>query len=202
MQKIVRNASVIALALSLASCVATRRPVAAVPLAEQAAVLQGLPGYTLAGRVGITGVNAGISAGLQWQQRKAASNVRLSGPLGLGATEIHFERDALRITTSRGDKLEGEAAQQVLAQQLGFTPPLGALRYWVLGVPTPDNAITGEVRDASGLLTAFEQEDWKLQFEEFRPQATVQGTVQVPTRLLAERANLRLRLIIDNWDLQ
>jgi outer membrane lipoprotein LolB len=202
MQKIVRNALVIALAFVLVSCVATRRPIAAVPVAEQAGVLRGLAGYALTGRVAITGVNAGRSAGMQWQQRKAASNLRLSGPLGLGATEIHFERDALRITTSRGDNLEGEAAQQVLAQQLGFTPPLGALRYWVLGVPTPDAAITGEVRDAAGQLTAFEQQDWKLQFEEFAPQATAQGTVQVPTRLLAQRANLRMRLIIDNWDLQ
>jgi outer membrane lipoprotein LolB len=202
MQKIVRNALVISLTIMLVSCVASRRPVAAVPLAEQAAVLQGLSGYALTGRVAITGVNAGVSAGMQWQQRKAASNVRLSGPLGLGATEIHFERDALRIMTSRGDKLEGEAAQQVLAQQLGFTPPLGALRYWVLGLPAPFEATSGEVRDAAGLLTAFEQQDWKLQFEEFRPQATAQGTVQVPIRLLAERADLRLRLIIDSWDLQ
>jgi outer membrane lipoprotein LolB len=121
--------------------------------------------------------------------------------LGLSAMEIRQGQGALRITTSRGDKLEGEAARLVLAQQLGFAPPLDALRYWILGVPAPGDAATAEVRDAAGVLTAFSQQGWQLQFEEFRPQPTARGAVQVPARLLAQHAELRLRLVVDSWQL-
>jgi len=74
----------------------------------------------------------------------------LDGPLGAGGVQVTSDGTAISIVTSRGDRLDNDAARAELANRLGFDPPLDSLRYWIQGVPEP-----GHPRRIAGFAAAL-----------------------------------------------
>ncbi|MGC4028621.1 MAG: lipoprotein insertase outer membrane protein LolB [Steroidobacteraceae bacterium] len=186
----------------LAGCaVQPALPTAVLDAGAQRTLLAGLQRFSFEGRVAATSETGGAQATLAWEQQGGESLLRLSGPLGLGATRVRLGAGALSITTSRGEQLEGDAALAALGTQVGIQPPLAQLRYWVLGLPAPDS-VAEESLDAGGRLAGLAQQGWTVSFNEYRAQRLPQGQVQLPRRLTASHADLRLRMVIDKWNLQ
>ena len=69
-----------------------------------------------------------------------ASNLALDGPLGIGGLRVELDGQEIGIETSRGEKLDGDAARAELERRLGFALPLAELRWWLLGIPAPGEA--------------------------------------------------------------
>ncbi len=185
----------------LAGCV-TRPPGSTVVLDAAAgrALLANLGHFTFEGRVAANTASGGTQASLAWEQQEATSLLRLSGPLGMGVTRLRLAAGDIVITNSRGEQLEGDAALAALGTQVGMQPPFEALRYWVLGLPAPDSAAS-ESLDADGRLAALAQQGWDVTFDEYRAHSLPQGQVQLPRRLTARHDDLRLRIVIDRWNL-
>ena len=80
--------------------------------------------------------------------------------MGAGSLRMNFGDQDLRVETSRGQVLEGVQAQGVLNDQLGFAPPLEALRYWLLGLKAP-GADALEERGPDGQLLWLTQLGWR-----------------------------------------
>jgi outer membrane lipoprotein LolB len=157
--------------------------------------LQQLEQFGFKGRLAAAIRNDGFNASLQWQQRGERSAIDLRAPLGFGS--VHVERDAAHFTlqTSRGEKLDGDAALAGLAARLGFSPPLDSLRYWILGVPNPERPSIETPGVGARYLTALEQDGWHIEYQEYRDAAGV----AMPRRAQLTRADARLRLIVDEW---
>jgi outer membrane lipoprotein LolB len=155
--------------------------------------------YQLEGRVAVAAGTEGFNASMNWSQSGPASSVRLAGPLGAGSLQMQFGEGHLRIESSGGRKLEDAAAQALIQEQLGFAPPLDALRYWLLGLPAPGDA--QESRSPGGQLLSLTQQGWLVEYQEYLPQHSAAGTVSLPAKMRATRENLRLRVVIDNWRL-
>ena len=79
---------------------------------------------------------------------------------------------------------------------LGFDPPLQSLRYWVLGVNDPamgaERSLDGEHR-----LVRLQQDGWQVAYDEYM---AVQRR-WLPRRLTLTHQQLRLRLVINVWQL-
>ena len=192
-------ATVAALALLTAGCrtlppSAQVGPGADAPWPEQRAALQKVERYGLNGRVAVAAQGQGFSASLRYQQQSRHSNLALDGPLGIGGLRVEIEGDDIAIATSRGDKLDGQAARDELERRLGFELPLGQLRWWLLGIPAPGEASvnqdggTGEIRD-------FTQNGWHISIN---TRAAGLG-FSLPQRLTAERESARLKLFVEKW---
>ena len=127
------------IALLCAGCATTRPPPAptAQPWEQRLPALQAITSFELDGRVAASDGRQGFSAGLRWRQQAGDASIDLSGPLGFGAAHIEQRPDGLRVTTAQGTTLTDAAASAQLAATLGFEPPLGSLRYWVLGASDP-----------------------------------------------------------------
>lgn len=169
---------------------------------EQQALLRGLPGYALDGRVGVRAGDKGWQANVHWQQRGDVSEVRLSGPFGAGALQLRLQGNELQMTDSHGHKLQGEEASTALREQLGFIPPLTSLRDWLLGLPDPALQAADVPGGANATSMEFDQQDWHLRYEDFRSEVTSRGNVRVPRKLTATREEIRLRLVVDRWRLR
>lgn len=168
---------------------------------QQQARLLGLQNWSLQGRVAVRTASDGVQADIRWRQRGAASDVRLAGPFGAGTLQLHLENGRLRVTDSHGTVLEDAEAADALRRQLGFDPPLGALRYWLLGLAM-DGEPVAQVPGPDGLTTQLTQREWLVRYEDFRPQRAGGETVSLARRLTATRADLRLRLVVDRWRLE
>lgn len=193
-----------ALCALLVACVAAPAPRAtpgALPPARswaqrQALLLQEVDHFTLRGRLGASNGQKSFSSALRWKQQGMNADLALSGPLGFGSARIQLAGGQVTITSGDGEHLAGTAAYQWLTTQLGFEPPLQSLRYWVLGVNNPLQNATPSL-DAQQRLSQLQQGGWRIAYDEYLP---VAGQ-WLPRRLTLSRAALRLKLVIDAWQL-
>jgi outer membrane lipoprotein LolB len=156
--------------------------------------LQAREHFDLKGRVAVAAGNEGFNARLLWRQTGTRSNVALDGPLGAGGVQITADGSSLSVVTSRGDHLDNDAARAELATRLGFDPPIGSLRFWVLGVPDPANPAT-ETLDAQQRLASLQQDGWQVDYAAY---TSVDGE-WLPSRVTLRREGVRVRLIVDGW---
>lgn len=151
--------------------------------------------FTLNGRLAATHATQGVSAGLHWQQQGSDAQLSLSGPLGFGGARVSLSAESIVIRTSDGHELSGDAATTELSRLLGFEPPLQSLRFWVVGVPDPAGSAAVPTLDDQQRLTRLSQDGWSIVYDAYMP---VTGQ-WLPRRLTITRQDLRLRLVIDDW---
>ena len=169
-------------------------PGADAPWPEQRAALEKLDRYGLNGRVAVAANGQGFSASLRYQQLPRGSNLALDGPLGIGGLRVVLDGDDLEIATSRGEKLDGDAARAELERRLGFALPLAELRWWLLGIPAPGEASVNQ-DEGSGEIHDFTQSGWRVSIN---TRAAGLG-FSLPQRLTAERDGARLKLLVERW---
>ena len=159
--------------------------------------LQGHDHFDLKGRVAVAAGKDGFSASLRWIQAGSHSQVSLEGPLGAGAVQITADGNSLSIVNSHGDHLDADAARADLEARLGFDPPLGSMRYWVLGVPDPSRPAQETVDPQQQRLQSLKQDGWQVDYAGYMPN----GNGWLPSRLTVQRQGVRVRVIVNDWNL-
>jgi outer membrane lipoprotein LolB len=195
--KKLRSALTFGLLLLLSACATTRHapsPVVtpATDWDERVTVLQSLDRWSFSGRAAVALGTQGWQASLDWHQRAAVSEAHLAGPLGLSATQLKLTPEGLSVNGGQS----GPDALAQLQERLGFDLPLANLRYWVLGVPAPGEP-SELVQNSEGRAQELRQAGWTIAYDRY---LAVGGDV-LPTRLLLTRDLVRVRIVIDHWDL-
>ncbi len=179
--------------LALAGCV-SRPPVSPAPAPElwaaRVAALQGAAGWRLDGRAAVAFGNQGWQAGLDWRQERAESDLRLAGPFGMGALQIHRGPGGLSLN---GADPKAAGLEQ-LQEKLGFDLPIDDLRYWLLGVPKPGIDSTVE-RNGQDRARQLLQDGWRVDYDNYRRQ----GADLLPARIELSREGVRVRIAVDHW---
>ncbi|MFI4886664.1 MAG: lipoprotein insertase outer membrane protein LolB [Steroidobacterales bacterium] len=187
----------LALAAALAGCQTVPVPPApSVAWSVRRPSLQGLDRFGLHGRVAVAVGHQGFNAGLRWTQSAAVTHLALTGPLGAGGVEVTAAGSALSVITSSGKRLDDAAARAELEDKLGFEPPLTSLRYWVLGVPDPGAPASVQL-DSQQRLTELTQDGWQVDYSAYMPV----GAEWLPRLLTLRRAQVRVRMVVDGWQL-
>lgn len=178
--------------VALSACVSTRLRQPAGEWPTRLEILQHANAWTLQGRAAAAAGSQGWQASLDWRQRAASSELHLSGPLGIGAQVI--------AQTPNGLSINGAApSAQALAQlqdRLGFELPLDDLRYWLLGVPAPNEAfdLTRNEQDRAQHLV---QDGWSIDYDRYM---AASGDV-LPAHIVLSRGDVRVRVVVDHWDI-
>ena len=159
--------------------------------------LQAREHFQLKGRVAVAAGGEGFNASLRWTQEGERSQLTLEGPLGVGGAQLTASGNDLTLITSRGEVVDSAAAHAALAERLGFDPPLAALRYWVLGVPDPAEPATESLDPAQQRLKALTQDGWHVDYQSY----TSANGEPLPARLTMQRDTVRVRLLVDDWQL-
>jgi outer membrane lipoprotein LolB len=188
-------------ALLLAACASLPVPSPVAPPAgldwpQRRAQLQQRADFSLKGRIAVAAGEEGFSAGLRWAQRDREGLIELDGPLGIGGLRLQVRGEALELTTSRGERLDGAAARVELERRLGFALPLASLRYWVRGVPDPATPADETVDPAAPRLAGLAQGGWTVDYAAYVEDPAAGA---LPRRLSAVREGTRLRLVIEAW---
>jgi len=190
--------ALVAMIALLGGCATLPKPaaIAPEPWTQRLAALQAINHFDLQGRIAASTGGDGFSAGLRWQQQNDRAAIDLSAPLGFGAAHIEQTADTLQLTTSKGLKLDSAAASEELRATLGFEPPLSSLRFWVLGAIDPASGAQPSF-DPQQRLARLQQDGWQVDYSEY---VLVQQQ-WLPRRLTVTRGALRLRIVVDAWQL-
>lgn len=156
--------------------------------------LHGVEAWALRGRIAVAAQGQGWNGTLLWEQAGDDIALRLIGPMGSGTVHVEGSPDWMSIKGSDGSELETADPGVALARWLGSPLPVASLRWWVLGLPDPVDPVPVKL-DAGGRAAGFEQLGWRVGY----PRYTEHDGVVVPGMVVAENADVRLRVIIDSW---
>jgi len=164
-------------------------------LARQTALAQ-LTRWRAVGRIGVINAQDGWHANFQWAQQDADYRIDLIGPLGQGRVIVQGDAQEVRVQTQAGQSWTAPDPDDLLEQTLKVRLPVQGLRYWVRGLPEPGPASTFQT-DAQGRLTRLEQKGWIIEY----PAYTQTATFDLPARIIAQRQDLSVKLVIEQWSL-
>lgn len=151
--------------------------------------------WSLDGRVAVASGSEGFSGALSWHQTGGRSEIEMRGPLGAGTLSIRFDGENYSITDGEGEPVDGEEARRRTEEFVGAPLPLASLRYWLIGVPAPDQAHVESL--AEGRLQTLEQAGWRVQYTRYMEV----GAHVLPARLELTAGQFRLRLAVSKWQL-
>ena len=161
---------------------------------ERSAMLDQLEVWRADGKVALRKADQSESVTLSWTQRNNQTDLNLSGPLGMGATQISSDGKTLEINRAGTLNRYDVSSPEMIARETGWDLPLHALQHWLKGVPAPSGKIdTLEIE--KGLLKTLEQFGWTITYQDYG----LFGPYTLPTKLQIERSNSRARLIVRHW---
>lgn len=131
---------------------------------------------------------------LFWLQRQDYFDIRVTGPLGQGATRLTGRPGQIRLTTPHLDQ-HAASAEALMQEQLGWSLPVSNLLWWVRGLPAPGSKHTLQLNDDS-LAARLEQDGWQLEFARY--QSLPDGSL-LPERILLKGPQLQLTLVVKQW---
>lgn len=181
--------------LCLTGCATQTAPTAP---ATDVAELQAIPGFELGGRIGVTTTADGFNGSLSWRQTGDEIYMSVHGALGMGRVEIAGDAEGVEIRAADGTREHYVDPAQALADVYGWFLPVDALRYWVLGAPSPNSApLMVSKADALGAprISRLIQDGWQIDYDEYR---VYEGRV-LPRKLVLLGDSVRVKLVIRKW---
>lgn len=152
---------------------------------------------TLAGRLSlrfpVEGKTQSVQGKFQWRQQRDNTDIELYSPLGQTLARITIVPGFATLEQSGGVRRAATNVDALTEDTLGWPLPVEGLRYWLQGF----------VRAADGRLQAarpqapeqFVSDGWQLSYPAWQPN----GAMAVPKRVDAERGDILLRIVIDDW---
>ncbi|MFV0278794.1 MAG: lipoprotein insertase outer membrane protein LolB [Parahaliea sp.] len=164
------------------------------PWREHRNQVEALQQWQARGKLALRNGQQAQSATLLWQQRGGASELQLSGPLGMAATRILADGQTLEI--HRGDEVRvlDISTPRAITLNTGWDLPLAALPYWLRGIPQPGTE-GSRLHVEQGLLRSLSQDGWKVRFDSYARF----GNYTLPTRLQVQRQDTSVKLLLNDW---
>lgn len=154
-----------------------------------------LDSWTLQGKLGVKAPSESGSGTVLWLQQRDYYDIRLSGPLGRGATRIQGDDRGVTLDIAGQPTLTAESAEDLLEQQIGWRLPVENLLWWVRGLPAPDSPSRLQLNPDSR-LARLAQAGWTVEYSRYQE---VEG-VQLPQRLQLSGHDMLLTLVITRWE--
>jgi len=163
---------------------------------EHTARLDAVDAWTAIGKLALRSESASETAALVWRQAGGETRVRLSGPLGVGATKIHSDGKFLAIRRGDERRVIDISTPRAIERNTGWDLPLQALPYWLRGLPAPGTDVESLQFDpATGLVQQLRQRGWRVDYDDYQRF----HDLSLPTRVSMEKGEIRARVVIREW---
>jgi outer membrane lipoprotein LolB len=151
--------------------------------------------FHVEGRIAIIQSGQSNTVRMTWEHTNTVDLIGFSGPLGNQLAELRSDASGAHWKSSNGEAYDAQDANQLIAQLTNLSLPLNYLSHWILG-SAGSHATTR--LDASGRLEEATDEGWVVhisRYENDDPNA-------LPTLLEVDGKGLRVKLAIEDWQLQ
>ncbi len=199
--RLIRSSILLVLMLATVACV--HRPGLTPPenLREHEKQLQAINAWRIDGKLGVRTADDSGSASIKWTQQGLDYQINLSGPLGQKRMIITGQPGKVRMEQTGEPAREARSPEALIKKQLGWTLPVTQLAYWVRGLPAPKGRIARLEQNSDGLVALLQQGDWLIRYTNYSDQSLNDKTLALPGRIVAEYRDVRLTLVIRQWQL-
>lgn len=148
--------------------------------------------FALSGRVSVKYGSEAASGKISWQHNAAGDDLLFSTPLGQGVARIVRRDGLVSMTTSDQKTHQANDVETLTERILGWRLPLAGLPDWVrgralVGVPSRSRL------DGAQRLAELRQSGWVVEFLDYNSEHGL------PALLRLSRAEVEIRLVIDQW---
>jgi len=162
------------------------------PVADVASV-----NFELMGRVSAKNREHGFSGGVRWRHTNEDDEIHFLSPFGQIVAQIQRNQDVVLLTTSEQKIYRATDVENLTEQVLGWRLPLLGLQYWVRGVNSPTTKSEIDL-DIDGRIIAIRQDGWEIVYSSYFPSQLIQAPR--PRALVLKRSDIKIKLVIDNWE--
>lgn len=148
--------------------------------------------FRLLGRMSLVAEGENHQASFDWSHYPSGYELTLTGPLQVGHLKIINDDASISLQTDQDTIFISDTAEHLMEEVLGWSAPVSALAYWVRAIPVPNAPFEASV-DASGHPHLIRQYGWSIVYDRFQK--------DLPTRLAMESKGIRLKIIVQKWDL-
>lgn len=155
--------------------------------------------FNILGRISIQDRDQSSSGSFRWQHLAKSDEILLFTPLGQTIAEITNGPEGVRLITSKLEAFYAKDVESLTEDILGWRLPLSGLQYWIQGAHSP---LTGAEKDvnAAGQVVSIRQDGWKIVYTQYTPAQPNQSSL--PRVLELVYADLKIRLAVDNWNVE
>lgn len=157
--------------------------------------------WQINGKLGIRSTQESGTATIKWQQTPESFFINLSGPLGQKRIEIEGTPQQVELRQNGQPPLKANNAESLIKKVAGWHLPISQLTYWIRGIPAPNLRITRLEQNNLGLISLIQQADWIIAYSNYQDQHLNGQTLVLPGKIIAEYKDIRLTLIIRNWEI-
>ena len=131
----------------------------------------------------------------QWLNETNNYVVNISAPMSGGSLIIRGDAEEARIILDEETSYSADDANYLLYTYTGLRLPINELKYWLKGVPAPEENISLIKLDSNGKLAKLAQQNWTIDFKRYRKQ----GEIEIPDKIFLENHEFDVRLSIRRW---
>ena len=159
--------------------------------------------WQLAGKLAMRNGHDGGQADVFWQQSDDQTyEIKLVAPFGAGSSVLTARPGQVVLAMSSGKRIAGDNIDELLAEIPDWKFPVTGLRFWVLGIASPQSAPDHMRWNEQGELTWLEQDGWRIELQNY----VQSGDYFLPRKLFMRRVEkknsrdeVELKLVIRQW---
>jgi outer membrane lipoprotein LolB len=169
---------------------------------ERQTQLEQIKQWQVNGKLGVRIPGDNGSATLRWLQTNNHYSIDISGPLGSGRVAINGQPGRVSLSQAGAEPITAATAEELILQSTGWTIPVTQLTYWIRALPAPKQKIVHWEVNELDQLSLLEQAGWRVQYSQYQRVTSANNhSVLLPGRVIAEYGEVRLTLIIREWNL-
>ncbi len=153
--------------------------------------------FNLLGRISIQSRNQNFSGSFRWRHLAIGDEILLFTSLGQTIAEIARDHNGFRLITAKLEAFYANDAESLTEEILGWRLPLNGLQYWIQGIHSPVTVAEKDLNNKNQVI-AMRQDGWVIQYLSYMP--TQPNVPAFPRVLSLNYEDLKLRLVIDNWN--
>lgn len=158
--------------------------------------LRGLGHWNLKGRMGLRVPGDSGTLSLEWQQNKESYLIYLDGPLGQSVAKISGQPGFVALEAS-GKRYQDRNPEKLLFELTGWDLPVSLLRYWVMGLPSPESKAITQLNNR-GYPELIVQKGWQVEYLQYKDFSGV----TLPVRIKIRQDGVQATLFARSWQLK
>lgn len=159
--------------------------------------LKHIQGWQFSGRFGAKTDTENWTGSIAWSQEKQQYKISIAGPLSSGSLLLEGEENFAQLQLTDDQSFTDSDPQTLLQNHTGLKLPIHELRYWLLGLPDPQNKTNSIELNEKGQISKLTQNNWEINFKRY----TTVDNFQLPDKIFLVNHEINVRLIIQKWQI-
>ncbi|MEO2280995.1 lipoprotein insertase outer membrane protein LolB [Pseudoalteromonas pernae] len=159
--------------------------------------LQAVEKFSAEGKMAFISTQKRQSANFVWDQHASEYSLDLNTFIGTNVLRLKNEVSGVELEVD-GKHYQGDDAQRLVYELTGWLLPLSQPDAWLLGKLETGSQVDELNRVVSTTWVSPDTRQWRIRYDEYR----AEYGIWLPTRITLEHDSLKVKLMINQWQIK